>query len=162
MDISGLCGSKDGWDFWKCIHLQFLWARTFPLLSFGTVPVHMLSVCNAISRYCPFENITLRSLPKTHHTFVPSFQEAAANNLVFNTESQKVAALRGGGRLFCVVSTDIPRCSSPYEIHFSVYSLLLMGLRARVWTLPGGFCAKNGFGGNFVFKSGQRSKVMVL
>lgn len=159
MDISGLCGSKDGWDFWKFIYLQFLWARTFPLLSFGTVPVHMLSVCGAISRYCPFENITLRSLPKTHHTFVPSFQEAAANTLVFNTEIQKVAALRGGGRLFYTVSTDIPSCSSPYEIHVCVYSLLL---RTRVWTLAGGFCVRNGFEGNFVFTNGQRSKVMVL
>lgn len=26
-----------------------------------------------------------------------------------------------------------------------------MGLRARVWALAGGFCVRNGFGGNFVF-----------
>lgn len=41
---------------------------------FGTLPVHMLSVSNAISRYCPFGNITLRSFLKKHHTSVPSLQ----------------------------------------------------------------------------------------
>lgn len=68
--------------------------------------------------------------------------------MVFNIEIQRVAALRGGGRLFYIVSTDTLRCFIPYEIHFCVYLLLL---RARVWALAGGFCVRNGLGGIFVF-----------
>lgn len=150
-EIFVLCGSKTGWAFWKCIHLQFLWARTFSLQKlhyFGTVPVHMLSVSNAISRDCPSENITLRSFLQKHRTFVPSFQWAAASNVAFKTEIRRVTAVRGDGSLLHIVFYRRPKAFNPVWDLLWLLLSVLMGINwsesgpegsGGIWALAGGF-----------------------